>query len=68
MVSTDKNKIDEVLTRSINTIYPSKKELEKRLLSGEKLTFYMGIDPTADYVHLGHSTNYLILERLNNRS
>lgn len=66
MVSTDKNKIDEVLTRSINTIYPSKRELEKRLLSGEKLTFYMGIDPTADYVHLGHSTNYLILERLHN--
>ena len=23
----------------------------------------MGIDPTADYIHLGHSTNYIILKR-----
>jgi tyrosyl-tRNA synthetase len=28
------------------------------------LHFYTGIDPTANYVHIGHSTNYLILERL----
>ena len=38
--------------------------LESALLSGKQLSIYMGIDPTADYVHLGHSTNYLILERL----
>lgn len=24
----------------------------------------MGIDPTADYIHIGHSTNYIILKRL----
>ena len=38
--------------------------LEDVLLSGKQLRVYMGIDPTADYVHLGHSTNYLLLERL----
>lgn len=60
----DKNRIDELLSRSVSTIYPSKNELKERLQSGDQLTFYMGIDPTADYVHLGHSTNYLVLERL----
>lgn len=63
-VSTDKKRIDELLYRSVSRIYPTKSALEKELLSGRQLTFYMGIDPTADYVHLGHSTNYLLLERL----
>lgn len=63
-ISTDAAKIDEVTTRSIAEIYPSKEAFKTALLSGKQLTFYVGIDPTADYVHLGHSTNYLILERL----
>lgn len=63
-VMTDSEKIEELLSRSIDTIYPSKEKLKKALESGERLSFYMGIDPTADYVHLGHSTNYLILKRL----
>ena len=61
---TDKALIAELLTRSIDTVYPSREMLEVALLSGKRLSIYMGIDPTADYVHLGHSTNYLILERL----
>ncbi|MCL2598887.1 MAG: tyrosine--tRNA ligase [Firmicutes bacterium] len=28
--------------------------LQKRLASGERLTFYLGIDPTADSLHIGH--------------
>ncbi len=63
-VITDKEKIAELLSRSVDSIYPSKKELEEALLSGRELKVYVGIDPTADYVHLGHSTNYLLLERL----
>lgn len=63
-VSTDKQAIDEIVSRSIAEIYPSKQALAKKLLEGKQLTFYVGIDPTADYVHLGHSTNYLLLERL----
>lgn len=62
-VITDKKQIDELLVRSVDRIYPTKNELKKLLLSGEQLTVYVGIDPTADYVHLGHSTNYLLLER-----
>lgn len=56
-------KIQEVLTRSIDTIYPNRESLEKILNSGKKLRIYMGIDPTATYVHLGHATNYIILKR-----
>ncbi len=56
--------IDEVLHRSVDTIYPSAEALRAALKSGKKLRIYVGIDPTATYVHLGHSTNYLLLERL----
>ncbi len=48
----------------MDTIYPSREALEQLLQSGKQITVYVGIDPTADYVHLGHSTNYLLLERL----
>lgn len=63
MVSIDSKKIEELVTRSIDTIYPSKDEFVKMLKSGKQLRIYMGIDPTATYVHLGHSTNYIILRR-----
>ncbi len=63
-VSTDPKKIEELLTRSIDTIYPTKEEFKKLLESGKQLTIYVGIDPTATYVHLGHATNYIILKRL----
>lgn len=63
-ISTDQQAIDEITSRSIAEVYPSKQALAKKLAEGKQLTFYVGIDPTADYVHLGHSTNYLLLERL----
>ncbi len=63
MPKPDIAQIEELLTRSIDSVYPSKEALREALLSGKKLKLYIGIDPTADYVHLGHSTNYLILER-----
>ncbi len=65
-VITDKEKIEEVLTRSIDTIYPSREAFKKVLLSGRQLNIYLGIDPTADYIHIGHATNLLLLERLHN--
>lgn len=63
-INTDPSAIEEVLTRSIAEILPSREDFRKALSSGRRLSFYVGIDPTADYVHLGHSTNYLLLERL----
>ena len=63
-INTNIDKTAEIVERSVSDIIPSKKAFLKALRSGKRLTFYMGIDPTADYVHLGHSTNYLILDRL----
>ena len=62
-IITDKNLINELLARSVSHIYPTTAELKKKLLSGEQLRIYMGIDPTATYAHLGHSTNYIILKK-----
>ncbi len=50
----EKEKIEELLTRSVSAIYPSKEALEKILLSGKKLKLYQGFDPTGDKLHLGH--------------
>ncbi len=49
------DKIEEVLTRGVANIIPGKEELRKRLDSGEKLHIYLGIDPTATKIHLGHA-------------
>ena len=48
------NKIEEVLTRGVENIYPNREALEKILLSGKKLRIYNGIDPTGK-LHIGHS-------------
>ncbi len=47
--------MDEILTRGVANIIPSKSELEKALKSGKKLNIYLGIDPTATKIHLGHA-------------
>ena len=49
------DKIEELLTRGVANIIPSKEELEKKLRSGKKLNVYLGIDPTATKIHLGHA-------------
>jgi len=58
------DKVKEILERSISKIYPSKKSFEDILKSGKKITIYHGIDPTGPELHLGHSTNLLLLKRL----
>src|SRR3989338_10890292 len=49
------DKIEELLTRGVAKIIPSKEGLEKKLRSGKKLNVYLGIDPTATKIHLGHA-------------
>lgn len=48
------DKIEELLTRGVEKIYPSKENLKKVLKSGKKLKLYNGIDPTGFHLHLGH--------------
>lgn len=54
----DKNKkklISNILTRGVENIIPSKEKLEKELLGDRKLNIFLGIDPTATRIHLGHA-------------
>src|SRR3989338_1984694 len=49
------DKIDELLTRGVDKVYPSKSALEKVLRSGKKIRLYTGIDPTGTEIHIGHT-------------
>lgn len=58
-----KQQIEEILERGmIADILPTKEEFRKKLFSGEKMRFYIGVDPTAKALHLGHAQNLMILE------
>lgn len=48
------DKIETLLTRGVDTIYPSKEALEKVVRSGKKLKLYQGFDPTGKELHIGH--------------
>ena len=63
-VETNLKKIKEILfSRYIEKVYPSKEKLKNLLKSGKRLAIYIGIDPTAPHLHLGHSTNFLLLKK-----
>ena len=53
-VDTNPQKIEEVLSRGIEQILPNKEDL-KRLMQKRRIRLYLGIDPTAPKLHLGHS-------------
>lgn len=57
------DKIEEVLTRGVEKIYPSKEELEKRISSGKPLRVYIGVDPTGSRLHIGHSIGLTKLQQ-----
>ncbi|MFA6601957.1 MAG: tyrosine--tRNA ligase [Candidatus Paceibacterota bacterium] len=62
---TDKARIEEIFKRgTLVEALPSREELLKRLLSGEPLKIYYGMDPTATSIHLGHAKNIIFLEEL----
>jgi len=48
------DKINELLTRGVDKIYPSREKLEEILRSGKKLKLYQGFDPTGERLHIGH--------------
>src|SRR3989344_8515438 len=56
------NKVEQLLTRGVANIIPSKNVLAGKLMAGKKLNVYLGIDPTATKIHLGHA---LVLRKLN---
>src|SRR3990172_13157129 len=46
--------VDQVLTRGVEQVLPSTKGL-KELMAKKKIRLYLGIDPTATRLHLGHT-------------
>ncbi len=52
------DQIEELLTRGVDKIYPSREALEKVLRSGKKLRLYQGFDPTGTQLHIGHAVGF----------
>jgi tyrosyl-tRNA synthetase len=50
----DEDKINEALTRGVENIFPSFDFLKSKLMKGERVSIYLGIDPTGNTLHLGH--------------
>ncbi len=63
-INTNENLIDDILSRSISDILPSRKELKAKLQSWERLRIYIGADATWTALHLWHATNFILLEKL----
>lgn len=57
------DKIDELLSRGVEKIYPSREALEKVLRSGQKIRLYQGFDPTGAQLHLGHLAGLMKLRQ-----
>ncbi|MEK7167700.1 MAG: tyrosine--tRNA ligase [Patescibacteria group bacterium] len=53
-IITDEKKIEEILTRGVENVYPDRASLKKLLLSGKRIRLYCGYDPTAPALHIGH--------------
>jgi len=54
-VITDEKQVDEVLNRGVEKVYPTREELKKKLMSGERLRLYCGFDPSAPSLHVGNA-------------
>lgn len=52
---TDAAKIDQLLTRGVEMAYPNKEAMKTALMSGKRLRVYVGVDPTAPTLHIGHA-------------
>jgi tyrosyl-tRNA synthetase len=57
------DKIDEILTRGVEKIYPSREALEKVLRANKKMRLYQGFDPSMDNLHLGNMVGVLKLKQ-----
>ncbi len=60
-VSTDPEKIDELLSRGVAETIPSADSLKKLLMSGKRLRIKLGVDPTSPNIHVGRSVPLLKL-------
>ncbi len=57
------DQITDLLTRGVINIVPSKTQLQEVLSSNRKLNIYLGIDPTATRIHIGHAVPLRLLQK-----
>ncbi|MBI5076788.1 tyrosine--tRNA ligase [Candidatus Falkowbacteria bacterium] len=62
-IITNDQKINELLTRGVENVYPNRKFLEDKLKAGIPLKLYLGIDPTGSTLHLGHAISLMKLRQ-----
>ncbi|MBU1131765.1 tyrosine--tRNA ligase [Patescibacteria group bacterium] len=62
-IETNAEKINELLTRGVENIFPNREFLEEKLKKGEQLKLYLGIDPTGPTLHLGHAINLMKMKQ-----
>ena len=61
---TDPKLVDEVLDRgTIVEVLPTKALFREKLLSGDRVRMYIGMDATAPTLHLSHAKNIMLLEK-----
>ena len=64
-IITDKNRIEEIFSRgTVVEVLPSREVFIEKLMSGERLRMYIGFDPTATSLHIGHAKNIMFMEEL----
>ncbi len=56
--------IDDLLSRGVENIISNKTALNELLNSGKTLNCYLGIDPTATQIHLGHAFSLRKLQQM----
>lgn len=54
-ISKDTIRVDEFLSRGVSAVYPDTEKVKAMLMKGERLSMYLGIDPTGPTLHLGHA-------------
>jgi len=64
MIDTNPQKIETIITRGVERIFPHEDFLRERLSSGEQLKIYLGIDPTGPTLHMGHMIPLVKLAQL----
>ena len=53
-VIIDPKKIEQVLRKNVEAIYPDFESLKKRMMAGKKIRLYCGFDPSSPFLHLGN--------------
>ena len=65
-IIVDEKEIDELLTRGIENVFPSREFLKSKMMKGERVSIYLGIDPTGPTLHMGHVIPLLKLSKFQN--